>query len=59
MDWIGLTVNIIAIFCGLSLYIAITKSKWGREHAQYQYAIMLVTLLLSCLFCGVLRAILL
>ena len=50
MDWKGLIGNFIAIFFGLFLYILITNSKWGKSHEKYQYAIMLVCVLLACLF---------
>ncbi len=55
MDWSGLIINVTAIFVGLGIYIAITKSKWGEKHQEYQYAIMLVTILLACLLGGFLR----
>ena len=55
MDWLNLIINVIAIFAGLALYLVIQNSKWGREHTQYQYAIMLGTILLACIVGGVLR----
>ena len=55
MDWQGLVINIIAIFAGLFLYIAVARSKWGREHEEYQYALMLAAILGACVVGGVLR----
>lgn len=57
MDWLGLTINLIAIFAGLGLYIWIGHTKWGKEHQEYQYAIMLAAILAACLVGGVLRVV--
>lgn len=57
MDWTGLVINLVAIFAGLGIYIAIVRSKWGEAHQGYQYAIMLGTILLACIIGGVLRVI--
>ena len=58
MDWQGLIVNLVALFAGLFLYIAVTGSKWGQEHEEYQYAIMLASVILACLVGGILRFVL-
>lgn len=50
MDWIGLISNFIAIVFGLVIYIVITNSKWGKSHDKYQYAVMLLCVMLACLF---------
>ncbi len=55
MDWLGLGINLVAIFAGLALYIGIGHTKWGKEHEQYQYAIMLGAILAACLIGGCLR----
>lgn len=57
MDWVNLGINLIAIIGGLACYIAIMNSKFGREHANLQYAIMLGTIILACLIGGVLRVV--
>ena len=55
MDWRGLFINLIAIFAGLFVYITISNTKWGKEHEDFQYAIMLFSVLGACLIGGVLR----
>ena len=45
----------IAIFIGLGVYLIIMHTKWGREHEQYQFAIMLAAVLAACLVGGILR----
>jgi hypothetical protein len=57
MDWVGMSINFVAILVGLGIYIGIYRSKWGQKHTEYQYAIMLVAILLACLVGGVLRVI--
>ena len=57
MDWLGLTINLVAIFVGLAIYIGIGHTKWGKEHTEYQYAIMLAAILAACVVGGVLRAV--
>ncbi len=55
MNWSGLIINLVAIFAGLAIYILIMNSKWGKEHEEIQYAIMLVAVLAACLIGGLLR----
>ena len=55
MDWLGLVINIVAIFAGLFLYILITNTKWGREHEEYQYALMLAAVLGACVVGGLMK----
>ncbi|MCR4998316.1 MAG: hypothetical protein K6A05_00585 [Lachnospiraceae bacterium] len=55
MDWAGMIINLVAIALGLGVYIGIMNSKFGKEHVEYQYAIMLGTIILACLFGGLLR----
>lgn len=55
MDWLNLIINVIAIFAGLAIYLVIQNSKWGKEHTQYQYAVMLGAILLACIVGGILR----
>lgn len=55
MDWQGLIINLIAIFAGLFIYIGISNTKWGRNHEEYQYAIMLAAVIGACLIGGLLR----
>lgn len=49
MDWIGLICNFVAIMFGLFLYIMIANSKWGKKNEKYQFAIMLVVVIIACL----------
>lgn len=55
MDWIGLILNIAAIFAGVFIYIGIAHSKWGKKHENIQFFIMLVSILLACLAVGIIR----
>ena len=55
MDWLNMVINIIAIFVGLAAYLGIMHTKWGCEHEEYQYAIMLAAILGACLIGGALR----
>ena len=57
MNWVEMLINVVAIFGGLGLYIAVMNSKFGRTHEQWQYAIMLVTIICACLIGGVLRVV--
>lgn len=42
-----LIINVAVVWVGLLVYILIAKSKWGKAHEGYQYAIMLVSLLVA------------
>lgn len=55
MDWQGLFINLAAIFAGLFLYIGISNTQWGRDHEEYQYAIMLFSVLGACFVGAFLR----
>lgn len=55
MDWAGLMINVAAIFIGLAFYLGISHTKWGEDHREYQYAIMLGAVLAACVVAGVLR----
>lgn len=55
MDYIKLIINVVAILAGLGVYIGVTNSKWGKEHEQYQYAIMLGSIMFVVLVGGVLK----
>ena len=57
MNWMGMLINLFAIICGLAAYIGIMNSKFGKEHANLQYAIMLLTIILACLVGGLLRVV--
>lgn len=58
MDWKNLIVNVVAIFVGLTIYIFLMRSEWGKKHNDIQFAIMLFTVLLACLIGGVVRGLL-
>ena len=55
MDTINMIINVIAILAGLTIYIGITNSKWGKDHEQFQYAIMLGAILIAVLIGGFIR----
>ncbi len=55
MNSMGMLINLFAIICGLAAYIGIMNSKFGKKHANLQYAIMLLTIILACLVGGLLR----
>ncbi|MCR5640640.1 MAG: hypothetical protein K6G04_04720 [Lachnospiraceae bacterium] len=57
MDWAGMLINVLAIICGLAIYVGIMNSKFGKSHVQWQYAIMLVAIILACFIGGFLRVI--
>ena len=37
--------NVVAIAIGLGLFLLITRSKWGKEHREFYYLIMLLALI--------------
>lgn len=55
MNYINLIINVVAIFSGLTLYIIISNSKWGKSHEQYSYGIMLAAILFAVLVGGFIR----
>lgn len=55
MDYIGLIINIAAIFIGLFIYIGISHTAWGKKHEDMQFFIMLVSILLACAVAGLIR----
>ena len=55
MDTVNMLVNVAAIFSGLFLYIGISNTKWGKEHSDYPYAMMLVSILFAVLVGGLIR----
>ena len=55
MDTANMLINVAAIFSGLGLYIFISNTKWGKAHIEYQYMIMLGTILVAVLVGGFLR----
>ena len=59
MDWMGLIINLIALFAGLFAYIGITKTPWGKAHEDMQYFMMLLAVIAAVLIGGALRWLLL
>ncbi|MBR1622627.1 MAG: hypothetical protein IJ675_01775 [Pseudobutyrivibrio sp.] len=55
MDTVNMIINVIAILAGLTLYIGVSNTKWGKAHSQYQYAIMLGAILMAVLIGGFIR----
>ncbi len=55
MDTANMLINVAAILGGLGIYIFITNTEWGKMHAQYQYALMLVAIMTAVLIGGVAR----
>lgn len=58
MNYINMLINVAAILAGLFIYIAISNSKWGKAHEEYQYAIMLAAILSAVLIGGCIRILL-
>lgn len=48
-------INVVAILSGLAIYILVCRTKWGKEHDEYQYAIMLGSIMAAVLIGGLLR----
>ena len=44
-DWRVILANVVAIAIGLGLFLLITRSKWGKEHREFYYLIMLLALI--------------
>ena len=44
-DWRVILANVVAIAIGLGLFLLITRSKWGNEHREFYYLIMLLALI--------------
>ena len=44
-DWRVILANVVAIAIGLGLFLPITRSKWGKEHREFYYLIMLLALI--------------
>lgn len=44
-DWRVILANVAAIAIGLGLFLLITRSKWGKEHREFYYLIMLLALI--------------
>ena len=55
MDTVNMIINVIAILAGLTIYIGISNTKWGKAHQEYQYATMLGAILLAVLIGGLIR----
>ncbi|MBE5910714.1 hypothetical protein [Pseudobutyrivibrio sp.] len=55
MDTVNMLINVAAIVSGLFIYIFICKTRWGKEHEQIQYAIMLMAILFAVLVGGLIR----
>ena len=55
MNTVNMIINVIAILAGLTIYIGVSNTKWGKTHSQYQYAIMLGAILMAVLIGGFIR----
>lgn len=44
-DWRVILANVVAIAIGLGFFLLITRSKWGKEHREFYYLIMLLALI--------------
>ena len=44
-DWRVILANVVAIAIGLGLFLLIPRSKWGKEHREFYYLIMLLALI--------------
>lgn len=57
MDWVGLIINVVAIFVGFFVYIGIYHSPLAKKLDRFQYPVLLAVIILICLIGGLLRAI--
>lgn len=57
MNWIKLILNVAALFAGLFIYIGMVSSKWGKEHTNLQYFLMLTAVLAAVLIGWLLQVI--
>ena len=55
MDTVNMIINVIAILAGLTIYIGICNTRWGKAHQQFQYMIMLGAILMAVLIGGLIR----
>lgn len=55
MDTANMLINVAAIVTGLFIYIGISNTRWGKEHADFQYAIMLIAILFAVVVGGLIR----
>lgn len=55
MDWIGLIINLVALFAGFFIYIGIYHTRFGEKLEEYKYPVLLAVLILVCLIGGLLR----
>jgi hypothetical protein len=55
MDTANMLINVAAIFGGLLIYIFISHTKWGKDHEDYQYLLMLIAILSAVLLGGLVR----
>ncbi|WP_167511301.1 hypothetical protein [Pseudobutyrivibrio xylanivorans] len=55
MNTANMLINVAAILAGLMIYIFISNTKWGKDHEQFQYAIMLMAIMAAVLLGGLAR----
>ncbi len=55
MDWIGLLINIIALFIGFFIYIGIYHTRFGDKLEKYKYPVLLAVLIIVCIIGWVLK----
>ena len=55
MNTVNMIINVIAILAGLSIYIGVMNTKWGKTHQEFQYGIMLGAILCAVLIGGCIR----
>ena len=55
MAWGGLVINVIAIFIGFFLYVGFFHTRFGKRFEEYQYFVLLVILIVTCILGGLLR----
>ncbi len=55
MNTVNMLINVAAIIAGLAIYILISNTKWGKARQDYQYAIMLMAMMVAVLIGGLIR----
>ncbi len=58
MDTANMLINVLAICSGLAMYIGVCNTRWGKEHANLQYAIMLGAIMFAVVIGGLIRCLL-
>lgn len=55
MNWIGLLINIVALFAGFFIYIGIYHTRLGDKLDKYKYPVLLAILIIVCIIGGFMK----